>query len=192
MAAQHEGGDVFNGHVEFLGEEIAETRRIQHAGHADHLVVRQARGLAQHPHHGVQGVGDADDESVRGVLLDAGADLGHDVGVGADQIVAAHARLTRDAGGDDDDVRAFDDGIIAAARIGRIDTLDRGAFGDIERLALRDAVGDVEQDDVAQLLQADQVGQGAANIAGTDECDFLAGHGNASRWEEIQEGGGLW
>ena len=42
------------------------------------------------------------------VFLDAGADLLHHLEVDAEQIVAAHARLARHAGGDDADVGAFD------------------------------------------------------------------------------------
>ena len=52
-----------------------------------------------------------DDEGVGGVLLDAGADLLHDLEVDADQVVAAHAGLARHAGGDDADVGALDVGI---------------------------------------------------------------------------------
>ena len=68
MAAQHEGRDVFDAHVQFLGEEVAEARAVEHARHADDLVVRQAGELAQRPHHRVERIGDADDEGVRRVL----------------------------------------------------------------------------------------------------------------------------
>src|SRR3546814_1754189 len=34
MAAKHEGGDVLDRDVELLGEEVAEARGIEHAGHA--------------------------------------------------------------------------------------------------------------------------------------------------------------
>ena len=35
MAAQHEGGHVLDRDLELLGEEIAEARAVEHAGHAD-------------------------------------------------------------------------------------------------------------------------------------------------------------
>ena len=38
MAAEHEGGHVPHRHVEFLGEEMAEARAVEHAGHADDRV----------------------------------------------------------------------------------------------------------------------------------------------------------
>jgi hypothetical protein len=115
MAAQHEGGDVLHRHVEFLGEEVAEARAVEHAGHAADLVVRQARELAQRPDHRVERVGDADDEGVRRVVADAFAHLLHDLEVDAQKVVAAHARLARHAGGDDAHIRARDVGVVVGA-----------------------------------------------------------------------------
>ena len=51
--------------LELLGEEVAEARAVEHAGHADDHVVRQAGEFAQRPDHRVERVGDADDEGVR-------------------------------------------------------------------------------------------------------------------------------
>ena len=44
---------------------------------------------------------------------------------------------------------------------------------EIERLALRDAFGDVEQDDVAEFLQADEMGERAADLAGADQRNLV-------------------
>ena len=177
MAAEHEGGDVFDRDVEFVGEEIAEARRVEHAGHADHLLLRQAGEFLQRPHHGVERVGDADDEGVRRVFLDAGADLPHHLEIDAEQIVAAHAGLARHAGGDDADVGALD-GVVAvgAGELG-VETIDRRGFGDVERLALRDAFHDVEHHDVAEFLEADEVGERAADLAGADQRNLVTRHG---------------
>src|SRR3546814_2961638 len=35
MTAEHEGVDVVDRDVEFLGQEVAEARAVEHAGHAD-------------------------------------------------------------------------------------------------------------------------------------------------------------
>jgi len=110
------------------------------------------------------------------MLLDRGADLAHDLGVDAEQVVAAHAGLARDAGGDDDDVGAGDRRVVGAAVDRGVEILDRRGLRDIERLALRHAVDHVEQHDVAELLQADQQRQRAADIARADERDLLTGH----------------
>ena len=176
MAAEHEGGDVLDRHLEFLGEEVAEARRVEHAGHADHMGLRQAGEFLQRPDHGVERVGDADDEGLRRIFPDAGADLLHDLEVDAEQIVAAHAGLARHAGGDDADIGALDAGIVVDAGIARIETLDRRGLGDVEPLALRNAFGDVEHDDVAEFLEADQVGERAADHAGPDEGYLVACH----------------
>ena len=117
MAAQHHRGDVLGADVELLGEEKAEPRGVEHAGHADHLVARQPARLLQRPHHGVERVGDADDEGFRRVFAQAGAHLLHDLEVDLDQVVAAHAGLARHAGGDDHDIGVLELGIFVGARI---------------------------------------------------------------------------
>src|SRR5690606_8110861 len=70
VATQNEGRHIFNGDIEFLGEEQAETGTVENTGHADDHVMRQAAFLAQDPDHGVKRVGDADDEGVRRIFLD--------------------------------------------------------------------------------------------------------------------------
>ena len=116
------------------------------------------------------------------MLLDRRTDRGDDLGVGADQIVAAHPRLARDAGGDDDDIGAVDRGIVVGALDDRVVALDRRALDDVERLALRHAVDDVEQHDVAELLEPGQQGDRAADLPGADQRDLVACHANASFW----------
>ena len=176
VAAEHEGGHVLDRHVELLGEEVAEAGRIEHAGHADDLFGLQAGELLQRPDHGVERVGDADDEGVRGILLDAVADRFHDLQVDADQVVAAHAGLARHAGGDDDHVGACDIGIVVRALVPGIEPVDRRGFGDVETFALGNALRDVEEHDVAEFLQADEMGERAADLAGADERDLVPGH----------------
>ena len=177
MAAEHEGGDVLDRDVEFVGEEIAEARGIQHAGHADHLLVRQAGGLLQRPDHRIERVGDADDEGVGGVFLDAGADLLHHLEIDAEEIVAAHAGLARHAGGDDADLGIVERLVgIGAGEVG-VEAVDRRGLRDVERLALRHALGDVEHHDVAEFLQADEVSQRSADLTGANQSNLVARHG---------------
>ncbi|HXZ02704.1 MAG TPA: malate dehydrogenase, partial [Stellaceae bacterium] len=47
------------------------------------------------------------------MLLDGAADRGDDLGIFADEIVAAHAGLAREAGGDDHEIGARDDLLLA-------------------------------------------------------------------------------
>src|SRR4029077_4348576 len=100
MTAEHEAGDILDRDAELLGEEIAEARAVEHAGHADDPLRWKTRDFLHHPDHDVERVRDDDDEGLRTMLLDVLTDRGDDLGVDADEIVAAHAGLARDAGGD--------------------------------------------------------------------------------------------
>ena len=174
----NEGGDVLDRDRELVRDEVAEARGIQHAGHAHHLPVRQAAGLPQHIDHRVQRVGDADDEGARRVIADARADLAHDLGIDREQVVAAHAGLAWHAGGDDHHVGAFDRRVVLGAAEGRIEALHRAALGEVERLALGHAFDDVEEHDVAKILERGEVGERAADIARADQRDLAACHGD--------------
>ena len=152
MAAEDKGGDVFGGNLEFFGQEKAKARRIENAGHADHLVVGQSRGVAQHHNHDIQRIGDADDEGFRAVGLNAFADRLHDFGIDAQQVVAAHARLAGDSGGDDDHVSAADGAIAFGPLNAGVEAFDGRRLRNIQGLALRSSADDIEQDDVAQFF----------------------------------------
>jgi hypothetical protein len=181
MTAEHEGADVFDRDAHLLGEEVAKTRTVEHAGHADDHVVRQAAELSERPDHGVERIGDADDESLGTIVLDALAHLRHHLEVDAEQIVAAHARFARHARCDDDDVAVLDVGIGVGALELRVVTLDRTGLRNVERLSLRQPLHDVEENDVAQFLQADEMSERAADLSAADEGDFLAGHEKSFR-----------
>ena len=84
--------------------------------------------------------------------------------------------LRGDAGGDDAHVGAGDVGIIGRALELGVEAVDRAGLGDVERLALGNALGDVEQDDVAKLAHRGEVGERSADHSGADQRDFLASH----------------
>jgi hypothetical protein len=176
VAAEDEGGHVLDRNAQLVGQEVAEPRRVEHAGHADDHVGRQAAGLLQHPDHGVQRVRDADHEGVGTVLLDALAGGLHDLGVGVQEVVSAHARPARDAGGDDHHVGALDRRVgVGAGHLG-VEPLDRRGLREVERLALGNALDDIEEGNVAQLLEAGQQCQSAADLPGADQRDLIACH----------------
>jgi hypothetical protein len=176
VTAQGPGVDVLNRNAGGVGQEVGEAARIQNAGHAHDLLARQARKLAQGPDHGVQRIGDADDEGVGGMGLDALTDGLHHLQIDRDQIVAAHARLARHPGGDDADVGPGDVGIVVRALERHVGIEDGGGLRDIQRLALGGALGNVEQHHIAQLLAGGDVSQGAADHAGADEGDLGTSH----------------
>ena len=176
MAAEHEGAHVFHRDVEFVGEKIAQARGVEHAGHADHHLLGQAGGFLQSPDHGIERVGDADHERVGCVFAQAGADLVHHLKIDAEQVVAAHAGLARHAGGDDAHIGAFDRLVGIDARHARVEALDRRGLHQVERFALRDAFGNVEQNHIAEFFEANQVGERAADLAGADQCNLGTRH----------------
>ena len=155
---------------------MAEARGIEHARHAHHAGVRQAAGLPQHIDHRVQRVGDADDEGVRRVVADARAHLAHHLGVDREQVVATHAGLARHAGGDDHHVGALDGRVVLGAAERRVEAFHRAALGEVQRLALGHAFDDVEEHDVAKILERGEVGERAADIARADQRDLAACH----------------
>ena len=105
----------------------------------------------------------------------------HDLQIDAQKVVAAHARLARHPGGDDADVRPGDIDVIVGALQGHVLAEHRRGLGDVQRLALGRALGDVEQDHVAQLLARGDVGQGSADHSGADQGDLRASHARSPK-----------
>src|SRR5262249_28022118 len=143
---------------------------------ADYLVARQPARLLQRPHHGVERVGDANDEGLRRVFAQAGADLLHDLEVDFEEIVAAHAWFARHAGGDDYDVGILQFGIFVGALEFRDVTFDRRGLGEVERLALGDAVYHVEQHDLAKLPEPGEMGKRSADLTRADQRNSITRH----------------
>ena len=83
------------------------------------------------------------------------------------------------AGGDDADIGAREVGVGVGARERGVEAFGRAGLRDVQRLALRRAFGDVEQDDVAQFLERDEMGERAADLSGADEGDLGSGHGTS-------------
>ena len=67
-------------------------------------------------------------------------------------------------------------GVVAAALQLRVEIVDWPGLGDIERFALRNALGDVEQDDVAHFLLRREMRQRATDHSRADQRNLLASH----------------
>ena len=104
-------------------------------------------------------------------------DRADDARVLGQQVVAAHARLAGQAGGDHDDVGAGRVGVVVGARDGAVVPDDRRRLREVERLALGQPLDDVDQDDVGQAGLGDALGGGRADVAGADDGDLGTGHG---------------
>ena len=124
------------------------------------LVGGQARELLQRPDHGVQRVGDADDEGLGGILgLMPAPTCSITLRLMPSRSSRLMPGLRGNTGGDDADVGAFDVSVFARTGELGIEAFDRAGLGNVETLALRDAVGNVEQDDVAEFLQTAEMRQ---------------------------------
>jgi hypothetical protein len=104
-------------------------------------------------------------DDVLGALLD-------DLGVGVQEIVAAHPRLARDAGGDDDDVRARRVLVVVRPDHSRVGALDRPGLHHVEALALRHALDYVDERHVRELAVGDPLRQRRAHVAAADDRYF--------------------
>ena len=108
--------------------------------------------------HRVERVGDDDEDRVRRVARGLLHDAAHDAGVLGQQVIATHARLAGEAGGDDDDVGAGSVGIVVRAGDLHVVAHDRGRLGQVERLALWQALDDVDQHHIGQAALGDALG----------------------------------
>ena len=174
MSAEDEGGDVLHADFQFFGDKRPEAGGIEHAGHADHALAGKSAELVGGLRHGVERVGDDDQDAVRRMLHDLADHVRHDFVVGVEQVVAAHAGLARNSGGDDDDVGVGGVGVVVGADDVGVALLDGHGFEQVEALALRHAFDDVDENDVGEFLRGDPVGGGCAHVSGTYDAYFLA------------------
>ncbi len=122
--------------------------------------------------HDVERVADHDDDRVGRVLLHVVGHIADDFGVLEEEVVAAHARLARQTAGDDDDVRARVIGGIVRALDVAVEVFQAGRLQHVEGLALRHALDDVVQDDVAQFLFGQALRCGSPDKTGSDDTDL--------------------
>ena len=98
----------------------------------------------------------------------------HDLVVGIEQIVAVHAWLARDAGGNHNDVRIRGVGVILCAEYVRVPFLDRHSLQQVKALALRYAFNDIDQHYIGQFLGRKPMSCRRAHVSRTYDCHFRA------------------
>src|SRR5215472_1916841 len=174
VAAENERGHVLYADVKLLGDESAEARGIEDAGHPDHAVARELAQLVRGLGHGVEGIGDHDEDAVGRVGYDFGDDILHDFEIRVQQVIAAHARFAGDACGDHDDVRVGRIGVVVGAQHEGVALFDRHGLKQVQALALGNALENIDEHNVRQFLGSDPMSSRRAHIAGACNRYFLA------------------
>ena len=85
------------------------------------------------------------------------------------EVVAAHARRARLAGGDDDHVGAGRLVVAVRADDARLEAEHGAHLVDVERLALREVLDDVDEDDLGVVAAGQLERAGRAHVAGADD-----------------------
>ena len=178
VAAEEHGVDVFDRDVEFHRDESAEARGVENARLTDDAFRREFRDFEHALGHRVERVADDDNDRVRARFRDLFGDGGDDLRVGGEEVVAAHARFARNAGGNDDDVAVRGVGVIVRAGDVGVVAEKRGGFEQVESFTFRHIAGlrDVQKDDVAQVGHSAVLRGGGADVARSDDADLRSSH----------------
>ena len=173
MSAEDECRDVLHADFQFIGNESAEASRVQDSRHANDALAREAAQFKGSLRHRIERIRHDDQDAVWRILHHFPNHRFHDVVVGVEQVVAAHARLARDARRDDHDVRVRSVFVIVGAADVGITLLNRHGFEQIETLPLRHALNDVDKNHVREFFTRNPVSRSCAYVAGSDDCYFL-------------------
>lgn len=91
--------------------------------------------------------------------------------------------------GDDADIGARDIGVILRALQRGVEAFGGTRLGNVERLALGRALGNIEKNDIAQFLQRGEVGKRATDLPCADKRDLGSGHGFLLRFGQNSSDG---
>src|SRR5579862_1052099 len=174
VAAEHHRLHVLHRRAGLPRDERGEPGRVENARHAEHALFRPAGDVLRHVAHRVERLRDDDEDRVRALrdhLLGDGTD---DLLVRRDEVVARHPRRAREARRDDDDRRACTLLIVVRADDVRLVAENGAHLVDVERLALRQAFLDVDEDDVRVVAGRQDLRARRAHIAGADDGDLPA------------------
>ena len=173
MSAHEQRLDVLDGHAQLHRDEGAVTGRIKHPGHAHHALARKTARHVRDVCHNVERIRHDDDDRIGAVFDELLRDRFDDRGVLGEQVVAAHARLARQAGRDYADIRPGGVGVIIRPAHAGIEEVDGRRLLHIERFALGQALDDIDQDDFPDhVFSCDAVGDCRADVSGSNDGDL--------------------
>lgn len=173
--------DVLSVDIEMIGDEEAEPGGVEIGTRPDDPVGGEARELPGDEGQDVDGVGDDQQDGVRGVAGEVGDDAAEEGEVPLEQVEPGLAGDLAGSGGDDAEVGSGGDGVVD----GGVD-LGAGEEGggvlEVEHLAAELVGLGVDEDElVGEVLGEDGLGDGHADIAGADDRDFGVALGRGRR-----------
>ena len=98
----------------------------------------------------------------------------HDLVIGIQEVIAAHAGLARHSSGDDDDVRIGCVRVVVGAEDRRVALLNRHGLQQVETFSLGNSFDDVDQDDIGQLFRGDPMSGSGADVSRSYYRYFIA------------------
>ena len=155
-------------------DESLQARGVEDARLAEDALLREAGDVLRDMAHRVERVRDDDQDRVGALRDDLLGDVLDDLLVRRDEIVAAHARRARQARGDHDDLGAGGRAVVVRAGHARLVAEHRAHLVDVERLSLRQAFLDVDEDDVGVVALRENLRARRADVPGSDDGDFPA------------------
>ena len=151
-----------------------EAGRIQNAGHADHPVLAELGNLLRGPAHGIQRIGNQDQDAIRRILHRLFGGGANHLVIGDQKIVAAHAGFARKSGGDDDDVGIRGGFVAIGARDADVIAFDGTGFEKVEGFPLGHPLHHIDQDHIGQFLLRNAESAIGAYIACAYNSDFFS------------------
>ena len=174
MATQHHRGHVLERYAKFFGNKCTEAGRIQHAGHTDNPILTELRNLVRRPAHGIQRIGNQNQDAIRRILHRLFGGGANHLVVGDQKIVAAHAGFARKSGGDNDDV-GIRGGLVAIdARDADVIAFNGTGFQKVEGFPLGNPLHHIHQNHIGQFLLRNAEGAIGADIARAYNSDFFS------------------
>ena len=160
--------------VELFRDEVPEPARVQYPRHPHHALAPEPARLRGEVGHLVERVRDDDDDRVGRAVLHVVHDVSDDARVLLQEVHPAHARLSRQTGGDHDDVRPSGVPVIVRPDDVRLESLHRARLAHVEGDALRQPLDDVDENDLGEALLDHPHGRGGTDEPAPDDRDSHA------------------
>ena len=127
-------------------------------------------------------IGNADNKGIGAGFFEISRNVLHDFDVGVEKGISAHARLSRNSGGDNNNVSTSNVVIRTGTRNIGIKVLNWSYVLEVQGFSFSGAFNDVEKNHIAKLFLGGKKGEISADLARTNQCNFrtfkCASHGD--------------